>query len=170
MRCTNRLLWQTNSDFYGIQTPTFAPYKPFFWGVGVVFNIFTGSGHDLRHQGGPIQRCDSEDFLLLFAKETQTKARCQYWGVAPANQTKESAKTKSSWISPIFSWILVFFPRKTSTIHIELLFRNAPAESSWTDLSLVWFAGATPEILPCQKVTSAYWVWNGAFEHATMGH
>ena len=29
--------------------------------------------------------------------------------------------------------------------HIELLFRNAPAKSSWTDLSLVWFAGATPE-------------------------
>ena len=35
---------------------------------------------------------------------------------------------------------------KTSTIHIELLFRNAPVKSSWSDLSLVWFAGATPEI------------------------
>ena len=44
-----------------------------------------------------------------------------------------------------FLWILVFFLRKTSTIHIELLFRNAPAKSSWTDLSLVWFAGATPD-------------------------
>ena len=30
-------------------------------------------------------------------------------------------------------------------IHIELLFRNVPVKSSWTDLSLVWFAGATPD-------------------------
>ena len=44
-----------------------------------------------------------------------------------------------------FVWILVFFLRKTSTIHIELSLRNAPAKSSWTDLSLVWFAGATPD-------------------------
>ena len=65
-------------------------------------------------------------------------------GVAPANQTKERAETKSSWISPIFVNSCVFL-RKTSTIHIELLFRSAPAKSSWTDLSLVWFAGATPE-------------------------
>ena len=40
-----------------------------------------------------------------------------------------------------------FSLRKTSTIHIELLFRNTPKKSSWTDLSLVWFAGATPECL-----------------------
>ena len=40
-----------------------------------------------------------------------------------------------------------FFLGKTSTIHIELLFRNAPAKSSWTDLSLVWFAGATPDLI-----------------------
>ena len=71
-----------------------------------------------------------------------------YSGVAPANQTKERAKTKSSWIRP-FLWILVLFFGKTSTIHIELLFRNAPAKSSWTDLSLVWFAGATPELHYC---------------------
>ena len=38
----------------------------------------------------------------------------------------------------------MFFLRKTSTIHIELLFWNAPVKSSWTDLSSVWFAGATP--------------------------
>ena len=44
-----------------------------------------------------------------------------------------------------FLWILVFFLGKTSTIHIELLFRNAPAKRSWTDLSLVWFAGVTPD-------------------------
>ena len=36
-----RLLWHTNSDFYGIQTPTFMPYEPFLLGVGVVFNLLT---------------------------------------------------------------------------------------------------------------------------------
>ena len=66
---------------------------------------------------------------------------------APANQTKERAKTRSSWISPIFVNSGVFFLRKTSTIHIELLFWNAPVKSSWTHVSLVWFAGATPECL-----------------------
>ena len=35
--------------------------------------------------------------------------------------------------------------RKTSAISIELLFRNAPGKTSWTGLSLVWFAGVTPE-------------------------
>ena len=39
MWCTNRLLWHTNSDSYGIRTPTFTPYEPFLLGVGVVFNI-----------------------------------------------------------------------------------------------------------------------------------
>ena len=36
----NRLLfWHTNSDFYGVRTPTFIPYEPFLLGVGVVFKI-----------------------------------------------------------------------------------------------------------------------------------
>ena len=39
MWCTNRLLWHTNSDFYGIRTPPFMPYEPFLLGVGVVFNL-----------------------------------------------------------------------------------------------------------------------------------
>ena len=38
---TNRLLWHTNSDFYGIRTPHFMPYEPFLLGVGVVFNLLT---------------------------------------------------------------------------------------------------------------------------------
>ena len=50
----------------------------------------------------------------------------------------------------------VFFLRKTSTIHIALLFRNAPAKSSWTDLSLVWFARATPEIDVSLEVLRLY--------------
>ena len=41
---------------------------------------------------------------------------------------------------------------KQSTIHIELLFRNAPVKSSCTDLSLVWFAGATPESGPSGRL------------------
>ena len=43
MWCTNRLLWHTNSDFYGIRTPTLTPYEPFLLGVGVVFNILNMS-------------------------------------------------------------------------------------------------------------------------------
>ena len=58
---------------------------------------------------------------------------------------KKGPKRKVHEFRP-FLWILVFLLRKTSTIHIELLFRNAPAKSSWTDLSLVWFAGATLEV------------------------
>ena len=57
---------------------------------------------------------------------------------------KKEPKRKVREFRP-FLWILVFFLRRTSTIHIELLFRNAPSKSSWTDLSLVWFAGATPD-------------------------
>ena len=57
---------------------------------------------------------------------------------------KKGPKRKVHEFRP-FLWILVFFLRKTCTIHIEFLFRNAPAKSSWTDLFLVWFAGATPE-------------------------
>ena len=58
---------------------------------------------------------------------------------------KKGPKRKVHEFRPCL-WILVFFVRKTCTIHIELLFRNALAKSSWTDLSLVWLAGATPEI------------------------
>ena len=39
MWCTNRLLWHTNSDFYGVRTPLFMPYEPFLLGVGVVFDL-----------------------------------------------------------------------------------------------------------------------------------
>ena len=38
------------------------------------------------------------------------------------------------------------FPWETRTIHIELLFRNAPGKRSWTGLSLVWFAGVAPDV------------------------
>ena len=57
-------------------------------------------------------------------------------GVAPANQTKERAKMKSSWISP-FLWILVFFLRKTSTIHIE--FCSGMPLRKVHELTFLWF-------------------------------
>ena len=41
MWCTNRLLWHTNSDFYGVRTPPFMPYDPFLLGVGVVYNLLS---------------------------------------------------------------------------------------------------------------------------------
>ena len=65
-------------------------------------------------------------------------------GVAPANQTKWRAKTREVHEFRPFLWILVFFLGKTSAIHIELWFQSAPGKSSWTGLSLVWFARVTP--------------------------
>ena len=49
---------------------------------------------------------------------------------------KKGPKRKIHEFRP-FLWIWVFSLRKTSTIHIELLFRNAPGKSSWT--GLLWF-------------------------------
>ena len=85
------------------------------------------------------------EFLKLQKSRKQIFGQQKESGVAPANQTKERAKTKSSWISPIFVNSGVFPWENKHETHIELLFRNAPAKSSWTDLSLVWFASATPE-------------------------
>ena len=53
---------------------------------------------------------------------------------------KKGPKRKAHEFRPFFVNSGVFFLRKRSTIHIELLFRNAPVKSSWTDLSLVWFS------------------------------
>ena len=70
-------------------------------------------------------------------------------GVAPANQTKEWAKTKSSWISPIFVNSGVSLGKQarfTSNFGSSLPWRR-----SWTGLSLVWFAGVTPESCSINK-------------------
>ena len=45
-----RLLWHTNSDFYGIRTPTFMPYEPFLLGVGAVFNLLNFNSADRRRE------------------------------------------------------------------------------------------------------------------------
>ena len=99
--------------------------------------------------------CSASWFLLHHAHE-----QCQWgppWALAPANQTKERAKTKSSWLSPIL-WILGVFLGKTNAIHIELLFRNAPRKSSWTGLSLVWFAGVTPDFCVTDVCVIGKWI------------
>ena len=56
MWCTNRLLWHTDSDCYGIRTPTFMPYEPFLLGVGVVFNLLTSDCHQQTLEA-PCQQC-----------------------------------------------------------------------------------------------------------------
>ena len=61
---------------------------------------------------------------------------------------KKGPKQKVHEFRP-FLWILVFFLRKTSTIHIELLFRNAPM--NWPFLGLVcrghsWMRVTTPHV------------------------
>ena len=58
-----------------------------------------------------------------------------------ANQRK-GQNEKFMKFAPIFVWILVCssLGKQAHDSHIALLFRNAPAKNSWTDLSLVWFA------------------------------
>ena len=97
---------------YGIRTtPPFMPYEPFYRGWG-----WSSISWESRENVCPLQE-----------SPRQTKP-------------KKGPKRKVHEFRP-FLWILVFFLGKTSTIHIELLFRNAPVKSSWTDLSLVWLLG-----------------------------
>ena len=53
MWCTNRLLWHTNSDFYGIRTPTTMPNEPLLLGVGVVFNLLKSGVKSEINTGRP---------------------------------------------------------------------------------------------------------------------
>ena len=71
-------------------------------------------------------------------------------GVTPGKPNQRKGQTKSSWISPIFVWILVFFLRKASAIHISNFCSGMPL---WKvhELTLLWFwfAGATPDTRWC---------------------
>ena len=97
-------------------------------------------------RSGSMRKLVAELSLKTFWKQS---------GVAPANQTKERAKTKSSWISPIFVNSGVFPEEYKHDSHWTFV-PESPAKSSWTDLSLVWFAGATPEtFLKTSSKTSA---------------
>ena len=69
----------------------------------------------------------------------------------PGKPNQRKGQNEKSMNFAHFLWILPIFLRKASTIHIEFLFRNAPAKSSWTDLSSVWFAGATPDSLDSRQ-------------------
>ena len=72
-----------------------------------------------------LRRCCSQKPWSLVAP------RC----VAPANQTKERAKTKSSYeFHPFFCEFWCFSLGNKHDSHIELLFRNAPAKGSWSGL------------------------------------
>ena len=77
----------------------------------------------------------------------------------PSKPNQRKGQNEKFMNFALFREFLVFFLRKISTIHIELLFRNAPAKSSWTDLSLV--AGATPDKLPNTEgrtgITGQFW-------------
>ena len=83
----------------------------------------------------PTQSRDNPANLFMFIKSRPGKP----------NQRKGQNKKFMNFAH--FCEFCCFFLGKTSTIHIELLFRNAPGKSSRTDLSLVWFAGATPEFM-----------------------
>ena len=70
-------------------------------------------------------------------------------GVAPANHTKERAKTKSSWISPIFGNSGVFPRENKHDSQIELLFRNALRKVH--ELTFLWFGLLGPLLIEkCQ--------------------
>ena len=71
----------------------------------------------------------------------------RYWysGVARQTKPKKGPERKVHEFRPFFVNSGIFLG-KTSMIHVELLFRNATGKSSWTGLSLVWFAGVTPEV------------------------
>ena len=95
---------------------------------------------------GALNQTPGAFFTVLFEILAGPLCRRKKLSQESPQQTKpkKGPKRKVHEFRP-FLWTLVFFLRKTSTIHIELLFRNAPGKSSWTDLSLVWFAGATPD-------------------------
>ena len=73
------------------------------------------------------------------------KGIARYGGVSCTGPLRERAKMKSSWISPIFVNSGVF-PWENKRDSNRTLVPVCPGKSSWTGLSLVWFAGVTPEI------------------------
>ena len=133
-----------------------APRPSLFRGVRqFVRNHLESVSCHFAEQLQPLSTKHSRVVTRQFSKKTKTSSTSrppersslgayQVSGVAPANQTKERAKTKSSWISPIFLCEFWCFSlgKQARNSHIELLFRNAPAKSSWTDFFFFWFAGA----------------------------
>ena len=128
---------------YGIRTQKETAYKPtIFIGEGVVFTLLTSwptstyrsDNSSCRLQGTRGLQPVVISVVCVISPNPATP--CLYQESPRQTKPKKGPKRKVHEFRP-FLWILVFFLRKTSTIHIELWFRNAPGKSSWTDLSLV---------------------------------
>ena len=90
---------------------------------------WAGAGVGLsRAQGQAGEILTSSDSTYYRSSQNQESPR--------QTKPKKGPKRKVHEFCP-FLRILVFLLRKTSAIHIELLFWNAPAKSSWTDF--FWF-------------------------------
>ena len=92
-----------------------------------------------------VENIIAESYSGLIARRLQSTTKIRSRPGKP-NQ-KKGQNEKFIWISrPFFVNSGVFFPGENKhDSQVELLFRNAPAKSSRTGLSLVWFAGATPD-------------------------
>ena len=101
MWCTNRLLWHTNSDFYGIRTPTFTPYEPFLMGVGVVFKWLKKgqkSGRTSPNLSAPKSRIAVR---LRFSPQTRVSQGTPQRGpFAPIFFAEEIAVSSHTWFGP----------------------------------------------------------------------
>ena len=110
-----------------------------YWNWEPVLNIFAQTPLD---PPPPIEDCERHSLLRILSFSEVVFAFNQ----ESPRQTKpkKGPKRKVHEFRP-FLWILMFFLRKTSTIHIELLFRNPPAKRSWTDL--LWFGLPGPLLI-----------------------
>ena len=135
--------------------PPFSSFSSFagVWGAKPLFSV---GRMQIRHfrrfrQNGPSLAWDKDTVYQKHGLCHPDKTLALWSGVAPAKQTKERAKTKSSWeFRPFFCVNSGVFPLENKhDSHIELLFRNAPAKSSWTDLSLVRFVPGPPDLKTC---------------------
>ena len=93
--------------------------------------------------------CESNDFCVCEKVLKATEEGLKYFGgrfsgVAPANQTKERSVHKlfaGAFRNKSSMWIVLVFLRKNTRIHKK----GEIHELFVFPLSLVWFAGATPE-------------------------
>ena len=99
----NRKRLRIGADFgQGIRRSTFQWKKRGFQWKGGRDSVNKGFGKAFYRKGNSVKRSGpfSPKIEKLLSKSTSQKSAPT--GLAPANQTKERAKTKSSWISPIF--------------------------------------------------------------------
>ena len=79
-------------------------------------------------------------------RELSPPKRLFFSGVAPANQTKERVKTKSSYEFALFCEFWCFSLGKQAPFTFRNLVPECPCEKFMNlGVSLVWFAGATPD-------------------------